>query len=72
MCLSFSSSSSTLVKLVLEPQFRIFIYIIVKNIVKNIPSTIITKLISRYTYLRIPIKDISFIFKGRKIATIKI
>jgi hypothetical protein len=57
---------------VLEPQFRIFIYIIVKNIVKNIPSTIITKLISRYTYLRIPIRDIFFILKGRKIAAIKI
>jgi len=72
MCLSFYSSSSTLVKLVLEPQFRIFIYIIVKNIIKNISSTIITELINRYTYLGIPIRDIFFILKGRKMATVKI
>ena len=56
----------------LEPQFRIFIYIIAKNIVKNIPSTIITTLLSRYTHLKIPIRDIFFIHKGRKIAAVKI
>jgi len=55
-----------------EPQFRIFIYIIVKNIIKNIPSTITTELTSRYTYLGIPVRDIFFILKGRKIAAIKI
>ena len=59
-------------KLVLEPQFRIFIYIIAKNIIKNIPSTITTELINRYTHLRIPIRDIFFILKGRKMATVKI
>ena len=68
----FYSSSSTSVKLVSKPQFRIFIYIIAKNIVKNIPSIIITELLSRYTYLGIPVKDIFFILKGRKIAAIKI
>ena len=56
----------------LESQFRIFIYIIVKYIIKNTPSTIITELLSRYTYLRIPIRDIFFILKGRKMAAIKI
>ena len=72
MCLSFYSSSSTLVKSVLESQFRIFIYIIAKYIVKNTPSTIITELLSKYTHLRIPIRDIFFALKGRKMAAVKI
>ena len=72
ICLSFYSSSFTLVKLVSESQFRIFIYIIAKYIVKNTPSTIITELLSRYTHLKIPVRDIFFILKGRKMAAIKI
>jgi len=72
ICLSFYSSSATLAKLVSEPQFRIFTYIIAKNTVKNIPSTIITELPSRYTHLKIPVRDVFFTLKGRKIAAVKI
>jgi len=72
ICLGFYSSSSTSAKSVLEPQFRIFTYIIVKNTVKNIPSTIITELPNRYTHLGIPVRDIFFTLKGRKMAAMKI